>query len=83
MRQVQHKERETNCEKEGRGRCTLRREINIFYVSNLCCAHFISSDAIIGECVDQIGDTKLHPPTKRNNWGSHGTRKSGYGHHED
>ncbi len=38
---------------------------------------------MLGECVDQIGDTKLHPPTKRNNWGSHGTRKNGYGHHED
>jgi len=34
-------------------------------------------DAILGECVDQIGDAKLHPPTNRNKW-SH--REPGYGH---
>jgi len=36
-------------------------------------------DAVLGECVDQIGDTKLHPPTKRSKWDSHGTRLDGYG----
>ncbi|KAL7425495.1 hypothetical protein ACHAXM_000041, partial [Skeletonema potamos] len=40
-------------------------------------------DAMIGECVDHIGDTKLHPPTKRDRWDSHGTRLDGYGHEED
>eukprot|EP00986_Skeletonema_menzelii_P005034 scaffold1778_cov135-Skeletonema_menzelii.AAC.3 len=40
-------------------------------------------DAILGECVDQIGDTKLHPPTKREMWESHGDRLEGYGHFED
>mmetsp|Transcript_28207 Transcript_28207/g.56756 ORF Transcript_28207/g.56756 Transcript_28207/m.56756 type:complete len:567 (-) Transcript_28207:165-1865(-) len=37
-------------------------------------------DAILGECADQIGDTKLHPPTKRDRWESHGTRLDYYGH---
>ena len=41
------------------------------------------SDAIIGECVDQIGDTRAHPPTKRNRWGSHGWRLDGYGYNGD
>ena len=41
------------------------------------------SDAMIGECVDQIGDTRAHPPTKRNRWGSHGWRLNGYGHHRN
>ena len=41
------------------------------------------SDAIIGECVDQIGDTRAHPPTKRNRWGSHGWRLDGYGYDGD
>lgn len=36
-------------------------------------------DAILGECVDQIGDAKLHPPTRRDKWKSHGTRLDGYG----
>jgi hypothetical protein len=40
-----------------------------------CCV----SDAMLGECVDQIGDTKLHPPTKRDKWESHGKRLDGYG----
>ena len=35
---------------------------------------------MLGECVDQIGDTALHPPTKRKYWTSHGIRESGYGH---
>jgi hypothetical protein len=34
----------------------------------------------VRECVDQIGDTKLHPPTKRVKWESHGSRLDGYGH---
>jgi len=34
---------------------------------------------MLGECVDQIGDTKLHPPTKRDKWESHGKRLDGYG----
>jgi len=38
-------------------------------------------DAVLGECVDQIGDTKLHPPTKRNKWESHGVRLNGYGNY--
>mmetsp|Transcript_3032 Transcript_3032/g.5123 ORF Transcript_3032/g.5123 Transcript_3032/m.5123 type:complete len:548 (-) Transcript_3032:110-1753(-) len=37
-------------------------------------------DAMLGECVDQIGDTELHPPTKRVYLGSHGSRKDFYGH---
>mmetsp|Transcript_28863 Transcript_28863/g.69557 ORF Transcript_28863/g.69557 Transcript_28863/m.69557 type:complete len:524 (+) Transcript_28863:103-1674(+) len=37
-------------------------------------------DVILGECVDQIGDTKVHPPTKHRVWGSHGERVDGYGH---
>ena len=41
------------------------------------------SDAIIGECVDQIGDIRAHPPTKRNRWGSHGWRLDGYGYNGD
>jgi hypothetical protein len=34
---------------------------------------------MLGECVDQIGDTKLHPPTRRDSWESHGKRLDGYG----
>lgn len=41
---------------------------------------FVSSDAILGECVEQIGDTELHPPTKRVYLESHGNRKDLYGH---
>jgi hypothetical protein len=48
----------------------------------ICCVPFLL-DAVLGECVDQIGDTKLHPPTKRNKWESHGTRLDGYGHNGD
>lgn len=33
--------------------------------------------------MDQIGDTDLHPPTKRDKWESHGDRLDGYGHYED
>jgi len=40
-------------------------------------------DAILGECVDQIGDTRLHPLTKRERWESHGKRLNGYGYRED
>lgn len=36
-----------------------------------------------GECVDQIGDPKLHPPTKRNYWESHGNRLDGYGRNDN
>ncbi len=32
-----------------------------------------------GMHIDQIGDTELHPPTKRKYWDSHGTRLRGYG----
>ena len=48
----------------------------------ICCVPFLL-DAVLGECVDQIGDTKLHPPTKRIKWESHGTRLDGYGHNGD
>lgn len=41
------------------------------------------SDLILGECVDQIGDTNVHPQTKRKNWGVHGTRVEGYGYDGD
>ena len=41
------------------------------------------SDAMIGECVDQIGDIEAHPPTKRDRWGSHGWRLDGYGHNRN
>ncbi len=41
---------------------------------------FVSLDAILGECVEEIGDTKLHPPTKRVYLESHGKRKDLYGH---
>ena len=41
------------------------------------------SDAILGECVDLIGDTRVHPLTKREMWESHGPRLNGYGHFGD
>ena len=41
---------------------------------------FVSSDAILGECVEQIGDTELHPPTKRVYLESHGKRMDLYAH---
>ena len=37
----------------------------------------------MGECVEQIGDTKLHPPTKRDWFGSHGRRKDFWGHNNE
>ena len=33
--------------------------------------------------MDLIGDTKMHPPTKRTMWESHGPRLDGYGHDGD
>jgi hypothetical protein len=38
---------------------------------------------MLGECIDQIGDSKLHPPTKRVYLGSHGSRKDSYGHNNE
>ncbi len=36
-------------------------------------------DAILGECVDQVGDSLLHPPGKREYEERHGMRLDGYG----
>ena len=40
-------------------------------------------DAILGECVDQIGDVSLHPPTKREWKNVHGNQIAGYGENLD
>ena len=56
----------------------LEISVCIPFVSHLSCV--FESDAILGECADQIGDTKLHPPTKRDRLESHGTRLDYYGH---
>ena len=37
-------------------------------------------DAVLGKCIDQIGSTVMHPPTKYNYWQNHGSRLDGYGH---
>ena len=39
---------------------------------------FLFADAMLGECIDQIGDIKVHPPTKRELSG-YGRRETGYG----
>ena len=36
-------------------------------------------DAVLGECLDQVGDATLHPPTKREWEENHGSRLDGYG----
>ena len=40
-------------------------------------------DAILGECVDQVGDSLLHPPGKREYKERHGMRLNGYGRNGD
>ena len=76
---------------EGQEMVSSRSVILIVLVNVLCvenavaffCLSFVFcflSDAMLGECVDQIGDTELHPPTKRDMWDSHGNRLDGYGH---
>ena len=40
-------------------------------------------DAVLGECVDGIGNASDHPPTRRNYVGKHGQRMEGYGHDGD
>jgi hypothetical protein len=40
-------------------------------------------DAILGECVDQVGDPLLHPPGKREHEERHGMRLDGYGRNGD
>ena len=37
-------------------------------------------DAVIGECVDQIGDAAIHPPTKHELFESHGARNESWGY---
>ena len=72
----------------GRGRawfhpgmfCDLKFLYAFLLLLYLTCLFVFVSDAILGECADQIGDTKLHPPTKRDRWESHGTRLDYYGH---
>jgi len=36
-------------------------------------------DAILGECIEQVGNSTLHPPTKRQWKDRHGKRLEGYG----
>jgi len=36
-------------------------------------------DAILGECVDNVGDPSLHPPTRRDYIDEHGLELQGYG----
>jgi len=36
-------------------------------------------DAMLGECIEQVGSLSLHPPTKREWNDRHGQRKEGYG----
>ncbi|KAL3757822.1 hypothetical protein ACHAWU_006130 [Discostella pseudostelligera] len=40
-------------------------------------------DAILGECVENVGDSSLHPSTKREYKDHHGMRIHGYGKSED
>ena len=40
---------------------------------------FYFADAMLGECIEQIGDSRAHPPTKRDRWESHGLRLTGFG----
>ena len=36
-------------------------------------------DAVLGECVDNVGDASRHPPTRRDYVGRHGLELEGYG----
>ena len=51
----------------------------VLLIYHFCVLLFFFADAMLGECIEQIGDTKVHPPTKRDRWESHGLRLTGFG----